>query len=91
MPIRVLIFHGYLLGGTGSNVYNASLAAAMRRMGHDVHLVCEDRGADRHDFVDAVGDWDSGELRLRETGIPPRCARSPSAPAVWTPRSRTTS
>ena len=71
MPIRVLIFHGYLLGGTGSNVYNASLAAAMRRMGHDVHLVCEDRGADRLDFVDAVGDWDSGELRLRETGIPP--------------------
>ena len=71
MPIRVLIFHGYLLGGTGSNVYNASLAAAMRRMGHDVHLVCEDRQADRLDFVDAVGDWDSGELRLRETGIPP--------------------
>jgi hypothetical protein len=43
----------------------------MRRMGHDVHLVCEDRGADRLEFVDAVGDWDSGELRIRETGREP--------------------
>ena len=27
--MRVLIFHGYLLRGTGSNVYNASLAQAL--------------------------------------------------------------
>ena len=26
--MRILVFHGYLLGGTGSNVYNARLAAA---------------------------------------------------------------
>jgi glycosyltransferase involved in cell wall biosynthesis len=43
--MRVLIFHGYLLRGTGSNVYNASLAAALARLGHDVHLVCQDREA----------------------------------------------
>ena len=29
--MRVLIFHGYLLRGTGSNVYNAELAAALTR------------------------------------------------------------
>ena len=29
--VRILIFHGYLLGGTGSNVYNARLAAALVR------------------------------------------------------------
>ena len=45
--VRVLIFHGYLLSGTGSNVYNASLARAMRGMGHEVHLVCQDRDAAR--------------------------------------------
>ena len=45
--VRVLIFHGYLLSGTGSNVYNASLARAMRGMGHEVHLVCQDRDARR--------------------------------------------
>src|SRR4051812_27223916 len=41
--MRVLIFHGYLLRGTGSNVYNARLAAALARMGHEVHVVCQDR------------------------------------------------
>jgi glycosyltransferase involved in cell wall biosynthesis len=39
----VLIFHGYLLRGTGSNVYNANLVAALARLGHEVHLLCQDR------------------------------------------------
>jgi glycosyltransferase involved in cell wall biosynthesis len=43
--VRVLIFHGYLLRGTGSNVYNASLARALAGLGHEVHLVCQDREA----------------------------------------------
>ncbi|HEY2535544.1 MAG TPA: glycosyltransferase [Solirubrobacteraceae bacterium] len=66
--MRILIFHGYLLGGTGSNVYNARLAAALVALGHEVHLLCQDRHADEQPFVDAVGDWDSGELRVREIG-----------------------
>ena len=41
--MKVLIFHGYLLRGTGSNVYNASLARALAQLGHEVHLVCQDR------------------------------------------------
>ena len=41
--MRVLVFHGYLLSGIGSNVYNASLARALARLGHEVHLVCQDR------------------------------------------------
>ena len=41
--MKVLIFHGYLLSGTGSNVYNASLATALARLGHEVHVVCQDR------------------------------------------------
>jgi glycosyltransferase involved in cell wall biosynthesis len=40
--VKVLIFHGYLLRGTGSNVYNASLATALARLGHEVHVVCQD-------------------------------------------------
>ncbi|MDQ3573219.1 MAG: glycosyltransferase, partial [Actinomycetota bacterium] len=68
--VRVLIFHGYLLSGTGSNVYNASLARAMRALGHEVHLICQERAADRLGFVDAVGDWDTGELAVKPTGAP---------------------
>ncbi|MEJ7784024.1 MAG: glycosyltransferase family 4 protein [Solirubrobacteraceae bacterium] len=41
--MRFLIFHGYLLRGTGSNVYNARLAVALARLGHEVHVVCQDR------------------------------------------------
>src|SRR6187397_369307 len=52
-PVRVLIFHGYLLRGTGSNVYNAQLAQALARMGHEVDLFCQDRRADELDWVRA--------------------------------------
>src|SRR5215210_656845 len=41
--LRILIFHGYLLRGTGSNIYNASLCRALARAGHEVHLFCQDR------------------------------------------------
>src|SRR5918993_4932497 len=40
--MRILIFHGYLLRGTGSNIYNASLARALAGLGHEVHLLCQD-------------------------------------------------
>jgi glycosyltransferase involved in cell wall biosynthesis len=70
--VRVLIFHGYLLEGTGSNVYNAQLATALVGLGHEVHLLSQDRHPERQPFVDAVGDWDGGALRLRELGRPVR-------------------
>ncbi len=41
--MRFLIFHGYMLRGTGSNIYNANLARALARLGHEVHLLCQDR------------------------------------------------
>ncbi|HSI81986.1 MAG TPA: glycosyltransferase [Solirubrobacterales bacterium] len=65
--MRVLIFHGYLLRGTGSNVYNASVAQALRRLGHDVHLLCQDRDSARLPWVDAVGSWGSRGLEVAPT------------------------
>src|SRR5918997_3342870 len=41
--VRILIVHGYLLRGTGSNIYNANLARALARLGHEVHLLCQER------------------------------------------------
>jgi len=58
--VRILVFHGYLLGGTGSNVYNARLAAAFVKLGHEVHLLSQDRHPQQQPFVDAIGDWDTG-------------------------------
>jgi len=41
--MRVLLFHGYMLRGTGSNIYTANLARALAALGHEVHLLCQDR------------------------------------------------
>jgi glycosyltransferase involved in cell wall biosynthesis len=71
--MRILIFHGYLLEGTGSNVYNARLAAALVGLGHEVHLLCQDRHAERQPFVDAVGSWEGGVLRLETLRPLVRC------------------
>ena len=71
--MRILVFHGYLLRGTGSNVYNASLAQAMVALGHEVHLLCQDLEVRALPWVDAVGTWDGGELRVEELREPVRC------------------
>jgi glycosyltransferase involved in cell wall biosynthesis len=72
--VRILVFHGYLLAGTGSNVYNARLAAALVRMGHEVHLLSQERHPQDHAFVDAWGDFDEGTLRVHVVREPVRCA-----------------
>jgi glycosyltransferase involved in cell wall biosynthesis len=41
--MKILVFHGYMLRGTGSNIYNANLTRALARLGHEVHLLCQDR------------------------------------------------
>jgi len=41
--MRVLLFHGYMLRGTGSNIYTANLARVLAGLGHEVHLLCQDR------------------------------------------------
>src|SRR5689334_21684283 len=62
--MRILIFHGYLLRGTGSNIYNASLIAALASLGHEVHILCQDRSAGDLPLIGAVGRWEDGELRV---------------------------
>ena len=52
--MRILIFHGYLLRGTGSNIYNASLCRALAGLGHEVHLLCQDRHTGELDLPEAV-------------------------------------
>jgi glycosyltransferase involved in cell wall biosynthesis len=70
--VRVLIFHGYLLHGTGSNVYNASVAEAFAKAGDEVHLLCQERAPWDLGWVDAAGDWDSGSLRVETRREPAR-------------------
>ena len=48
--MRVLLWHGYLLGGTGSNVYTRSIAREWSESGHDVTVVCQERHPERFDL-----------------------------------------
>ncbi len=43
--------HGYMFSGSGSNVYVQNLCRALVRMGHDVHLLCQEPNPLSYDFV----------------------------------------
>jgi glycosyltransferase involved in cell wall biosynthesis len=47
--MRIVLWHGYLLGGTGSNVYTRSLAREWSHAGHDVTVVCQEPHPERYD------------------------------------------
>ncbi len=48
--MRIVFWHGYLLGGTGSNVYTRALARAWSLLGHEVVVVCQERNPGAYDL-----------------------------------------
>jgi glycosyltransferase involved in cell wall biosynthesis len=53
--VKILLWHGYLLGGTGSNVYTRSLARAWTRLGHEVVVFCQDPNPAAYEGLEGVG------------------------------------
>jgi glycosyltransferase involved in cell wall biosynthesis len=51
--VKILLWHGYLLGGTGSNVYTRQLAREWSRAGHDVTVLSQEPHPERHDLGSA--------------------------------------
>ena len=51
--MRILLWHGYLLGGTGSNVYTRALAREWSRAGHDVVVFSQERRPEQYDLGSA--------------------------------------
>jgi glycosyltransferase involved in cell wall biosynthesis len=47
--VRILLWHGYLLGGTGSNVYTRALAREWSRAGHDVVVFSQEPHPELYD------------------------------------------
>ena len=45
----------------------------MVRLGHEVHLLCQERDARALPWVDAVGAWEGGDLRVEVLREPVRC------------------
>jgi glycosyltransferase involved in cell wall biosynthesis len=77
--VRILLWHGYLLGGTGSNVYTRALAREWSNAGHDVVVVCQERAPEQYDLgsarvenVDLPGSLLPVFVMDRYTGLQPR-------------------
>jgi glycosyltransferase involved in cell wall biosynthesis len=56
--VRILIWHGWSLAGSGSNVAAARTAEVFRAAGHDVLLLCQEPHPERHRWIDAHGTVD---------------------------------
>jgi len=48
--VRILFWHGYLLGGTGSNVYTRALVHEWSRAGHDVVVFSQEPHPEAYDL-----------------------------------------
>src|SRR5207237_3435855 len=59
--VRIVLWHGYYLAGTGSNVYTRALAREWSLAGHDVTVVCQSR---------RPGDYDLGGARVVVPELP---------------------
>ena len=51
--MRILLWHGYLLGGTGSNVYTRQLARQWSLAGHDVTVLSQEPAPEAYDLGEA--------------------------------------
>jgi len=52
--VKILLWHGYFLGGTGSNIYTRALARAWARAGHEVVVFCQEPHPERYDLGGAT-------------------------------------
>ena len=69
--------HGYMLSGSGSNVYVQNLCRALVRQNHEVHLLCQEPRPLTYDFVNSHLTIDGDiieEVSGRKTAYPGRCA-----------------
>jgi glycosyltransferase involved in cell wall biosynthesis len=48
--VRIILWHGYLLAGTGSNIYTRALARAWSAAGHEVVVVSQEPHPERFDL-----------------------------------------
>ncbi len=48
--MRILLWHGYLLGGTGSNVYTRALAREWSHAGHEVVVFSQEASPEQYDL-----------------------------------------
>ena len=71
--MKIVVWHGYLLSGTGSNIYTRALVREWGRAGHEVVVVCQEPHPELHDL---------GGARVLRPELPDRL-RELSDMAAW--------
>jgi glycosyltransferase involved in cell wall biosynthesis len=73
----IALLHGYLLEGSGSNLWTRSVVRSLCREGETVHLFCQEDHPERYDFISEAYHYDSPDARetllQRETSYEGRC------------------
>src|SRR5215208_4406529 len=73
----ICILHGWLLEGSGSNLWTRSIVTALARSGETIHLVCQENHPDRYAAIAEAYLYKlSGEIETklkRETRYPGKC------------------
>ncbi|TXH43107.1 MAG: glycosyltransferase [Actinobacteria bacterium] len=69
--MRLALFHGYELAGSGSNEYTRYLARALADAGHEVHVLCREPGPGAlAGVVDAAVAWEAAGGQRAIFGVP---------------------
>lgn len=72
--MKIGIFHGYELTGSGSNQVTQYLAQALARAGHEVHIFCREPDPGSLDFLDKAIQWNDrgrAEILFEKKGLKP--------------------
>jgi glycosyltransferase involved in cell wall biosynthesis len=63
--LRICMIHGYLLTGTGSNIFVNNLVRNFCRLGHDVYLFCQEIHPQEIDFISQHSVFQTGNRTYR--------------------------
>ncbi len=65
--MRIGLYHGFELTGSGSNEYNRYLAKVLCESGHEVHIICREKDPTHLPFVTQCVTWEkSGESNYQQ-------------------------
>jgi len=57
VTLRIGLYHGYELTGSGSNEYSRYLSRALARLGHEVHVLCREPRPESIDHITQAIEW----------------------------------
>jgi len=73
---KIMMVHGFVLDGTGSNLYVRNIVKKMCEMGQDVVLVCQEFTPDKYDYISKCIRQKDNDYVVefeRETPYPGKC------------------